>query len=62
MKTPLKVLAAAVLALALLFAGPIVYRTGQRVALWLNCSSDYSDNCWAESGLTVMHGGRRPRR
>jgi hypothetical protein len=59
MKTPLKVLGTAVLALVLLFAGPVVYRTGQRVALWLNCP--YGDVCWAEAGHAVMHGGRMPR-
>jgi hypothetical protein len=62
MKTPLKITSAAVLLLVLLFAGPVVYRTGQRIALWLNCSSDYSDNCWAASGLAIMHGGKLPRR
>jgi hypothetical protein len=74
MKTPLKILAVAVLALALLFTGPIVYRAGQRVSLYLNCDQGYStilhrmnsdaenrEVCWQMAGYAVMHGGRLPR-
>ena len=58
----LKALAAAALLLVLLFTGPVVYRTGQRVALWLNCSSQqFGDGCWEVSSFAVLHGGRMPR-
>jgi hypothetical protein len=71
MKTPLKILSAAALLLVLLFVGPIVYRTGQRWSLYLNCP-DYGSNddakaqanaqCWEKAGRAVMYGGRWPRR
>ena len=54
------VLLVAALLLVLLFVGPVVYRTGQRVALYLNCP--YGDACWAEARHAVMHGGKMPRR
>jgi hypothetical protein len=60
-KTPLKILAVAVLTLALLFVGPIAYRMGQRVGLYLSCPGD-SNYCWGASGMAVLHGGRLPRR
>ncbi len=65
--TPLKLLAAAALLLVLLFVGPIVYKTGERVALYLNCAAPTwyrgeDVSCWTASGVAVMHGGRLPRR
>jgi hypothetical protein len=60
-KTPVKVLAAATMLLVLLFLAPIIYRTGQRVAFYLNCPS-ISYDCWEVAGDAIMHGGRLPRR
>ena len=46
--------------LVVLFLAPIIYVTGQKVALYLNCP--YGDECWDDAGHAVMHGGRLPRR
>jgi hypothetical protein len=54
------VLLVTALLLVLLFSGPIVYRQGERVALYLSCP--YADSCWEMAGHAVMHGGRLPRR
>jgi hypothetical protein len=70
MKTPAKVLGAVALLLALLFAGPIVYRAGQRWGLYFSCPyrvenypdpDDRAKECWQMAGFAVMHGGKLPR-
>jgi hypothetical protein len=70
MKTTANLLGAVALLLALLFAGPIVYRAGQRWSFYFSCpyqSEHYPDpddlarDCWRLAGLAVMHGGKLPR-
>lgn len=67
MTTTAKVLGAAVLLLALLFAGPIVYRAGQRWTFYFSCPygtegdpEATSEHCWRLAGIAVMHGGKLP--
>jgi hypothetical protein len=67
MKTTAKVLGAVALLLILLFAGPIVFRAGQRWSFYFSCPyGDESDqeaaskHCWRLAGIAVMHGGKLP--